>query len=110
MTDYFEAYGMLANTNPEPLVQVARTPSQAVAEKHIVADIVQKLGLQPQHLLLEIGCGPGNLAIPLSFFAREVTAIDHPAVIERCERRYRASGLNWIGGRFPGVDVGSFDR
>jgi ubiquinone/menaquinone biosynthesis C-methylase UbiE len=41
--------------------------------------IVESLGLDPYNRALDLGCGPGTLAIPLSRAAREVVAIDPDA-------------------------------
>src|SRR5690606_15365923 len=74
-------------------------------------DVTAKLRLAPTSRLLEIGCGPGNLMIPLSFAVEHATGIDHPAVIEMAEDRYQAPNVRWIGGEFPSVVLnGTVDR
>ena len=98
---FFDAYGALAGFELDPLVQAGRYRSQAAAEKQIIPDIVEKLRPEPQHDLLEIGCGSGNLAIPLSFLVKSVTGMDHPNVIAKASARLKADNLSWLPGRFP---------
>lgn len=111
MTSAYEQYGKLAELNPPPLVQAARYAVQADAERLVVADIESKLALEPTHSLLEIGCGPGNLLIPLSFRVRRAVGVDHPNVITRARQRYSCENLQWVAGRFPDIALdGPFDR
>jgi trans-aconitate methyltransferase len=111
MTRAYDQYGKLAESEHPPLVQAARYATQEEAERLIVADLERKLELAPSHALLEIGCGPGNLLIPLSFRVKRAVGIDHPNVIARAMKRYSAGNLEWIGGEFPAVDPkGPFDR
>ena len=107
---FFDAYGALADIGVDPTEQAGRLPSQARAERLIVADIARKLALTPDARLLEIGCGPGNLLIPLSFAVANAVGVDHPSIIARARARFEAANLAWIGGAFPSVKVeGPFD-
>lgn len=43
--------------------------------------VLSRLHLDPNHTLLDIGCGPGNLALPLAAKVRQVTAMDFSATM-----------------------------
>ena len=97
----YGAFGALAERGTKPLLQADRLPPQAEAERLIVLDIVAKTGLRPSHRLLDLGCGPGTLSIPLSFFVESVVSMDHPAVVQRAAERFSPDNIEWIGGEFP---------
>ncbi len=53
------------------------------------------LNAQPDWTVLDVGCGPGTLAIPLATKVRGVTAIDFsPAMIELLDGRCRSAGIS----------------
>lgn len=107
----FDAFGDLARRGASPLQQSGRRAVQAEAERLIVADILAKLTPAPTSRLLEIGCGSGNLLIPLAFHAASAVGLDHPAVIERAQARFVDPSVTWIGGAFPETPIdGAFDR
>jgi SAM-dependent methyltransferase len=84
---------------------------QADAERRIVADVETKLRIEPHHSLLEIGCGPGNLLIPLSFKAGRAVGLDHPKVVAQASRRFTDDSVEWVGAEFPDAAIsGPFDR
>lgn len=90
-----------------------RYPFQAQAERRILSDLIRKLDLQPADRLLEIGCGPGNLLIPLSFFVASATGIDNLPAIERMHSRAPgAPNLNGLPGNFLELQPGEacFDK
>lgn len=106
----FEAYGALARRGTSPLRQSGRSPAQAEAERLIVGDILAKLNLGSSSRLLEIGCGSGNLLIPLSFRCSAATGLDHPSVIARARARFDDPAVTWLAGAFPETPVeGVFD-
>lgn len=108
---HFDVYGVLARAERSPTIQAGRYAGQAAAERLILADIEPKLALGPSHSLLEIGCGPGNLLIPLAFRVARATGIDHPEVIARARERCRDASIEFKGGFFPDVAIeGHFDR
>jgi 2-polyprenyl-3-methyl-5-hydroxy-6-metoxy-1,4-benzoquinol methylase len=110
-TRHYEAYGELARVEHLATTQAGRYAGQAIAERLILADIEPKLSLEPHHSLLEIGCGPGNLLIPLSFRVARAHGIDHPDVIARARARFNDPRVTFQGGFFPDVQLsGPFDR
>ena len=60
---------------------------QKKSEQYLLFDIVEKLSLMPKDDLLEIGCGAGNLLIPLSFFVNSAAGVDHPNLLKRLKSR-----------------------
>ena len=84
----FENYARLSKQGVSPTVEAGRYASQAEAERRIVPDVMAKLDLQPDDSVLEIGCGTGNLLIPISFLVDTVTGVDHPDILTRLETRF----------------------
>ena len=76
----FEKYGRMARTGADPTLVAGRYAIQRKAERLIVMDVAAKLEVGPDDRLIEIGCGPGNLLIPLSFMAQSAVGMDHPEV------------------------------
>lgn len=104
----FQQYGVLADTELSLSVKSGRYRVHAENEPHLIRDILGKLDLQPTDRLLEIGCGAGNVLIPLSFMVAQATGIDHPKVVERLNKRFTDKRLRLIGTDFldyrPGAD------
>jgi ubiquinone/menaquinone biosynthesis C-methylase UbiE len=106
----FDAYGKLSRSNVSSVELSGRYQFQEDAMRRIVLDVVDKLQIAPSSRVLDIGCGPGNLLIPLSFLTQEAVGIDHPEVIARNQARFSAANVRWVEGPFQsGMDLGSFD-
>ena len=109
----FENYGRLALEVGDPTVVSGRYAIQRRAERLIVMDVARKLDIGPDDRLLEIGCGPGNLLIPLSFMVQLAVGIDHPNVCTFLRKRFTDSKIETIGCNFldyePAVDE-AFDK
>jgi SAM-dependent methyltransferase len=84
--------------------QAGRYEFQSAAERLILPDVMNKLQIERSDTLLDVGCGPGNLLIPLSFMVAQATGIDSPPVIERLSKRFSDPKIRLIGGLFPDVD------
>lgn len=84
----FENYTKVGQKNAVSNIEVAgRYAFQASAEKAILSDLIQKLSLQSMDRLLDIGCGPGNLLVPLSYWVAQATGIDNETAIARLQAR-----------------------
>ena len=109
----FENYGRLAREIEDPTVVGGRYEIQRRAERLIIKDVMEKLDIGPDDRLLEIGCGPGNLLIPLSFMVRSAAGIDHPNVCEFLKSRFSDPKVHVIGCNFldyePAADE-EFDK
>lgn len=56
---------------------------------------VDTIIVDPQDTVLDIGCGPGRLAVPIARRARQVTALDvAPQMLEVCQYNACQAGLN----------------
>ncbi len=99
----FDAYGELARSDVSATELSGRYGMQAEAERRIVGDVSRKLAIDPRDSLLEIGCGAGNLLIPLSFATRDAVGIDHPDVISRARQYSFGPQIRWVAGQFPAV-------
>jgi len=85
----FENYKHLALlTDVNNTTVSGRYTFQAEAERKILFDLLVKLDLKVSDSLLEIGCGPGNLLVPLSSFCRTSAGIDNEVVLSRLRARF----------------------
>jgi len=76
----------------------------------LIARLVEATGVDRESRVLDLGCGPGTLAIPLAAHAREVVAVDaEPEMIAQL-RRAAPSNVEVVEGRAEDVDErwGSF--
>ena len=73
----FENYAARSRCDVTLTEMAGRHAFQQQEETNIPGDVARKLDLQPEDDLLEIGCGTGNVLIPLSAMVRTATGIDH---------------------------------
>jgi len=107
----FDAYGELSKRDVTLTEKAGRYAFQGEAQQRVLSDVLDKLDLGPACRLLEIGCGPGNLLIPLSFFVKEAVGIDHPDVVTLGRERFRDQRIRWIEGEFPNIEpLAPFNR
>ncbi len=97
MDSYFDAYGERAVQLDNHTQIAGRYAAQRHNEKAIVNDLIKKLALDGHDHLIEIGCGTGNLLIPMSFLVEKATGIDHPNCIEKLTSRSMPENLNLVG-------------
>lgn len=84
----FDNYARLAQLQEADNTEVAgRYTFQSSAERRIIKDVTEKLALDSDDSLLEIGCGPGNLLLPLSYQVARCASIDNHAALERLTAR-----------------------
>jgi ubiquinone/menaquinone biosynthesis C-methylase UbiE len=70
----------------------------------LIARLAAATGLDPGARVLDLGCGPGSLAIPLAAYAGEVVAVDaEPEMIAELERAAPAN-VTAVEGRAEQVD------
>ena len=91
--DTFQKYGCLAVSDLSYIVKSGRYRAQSSAEPVLIRDIIEKLQLSPTDSFLEIGCGVGNLLIPLSFMVSSAMGIDHPNVVLQLKERFSDSKI-----------------
>ncbi len=59
----------------------------------LIAQVAQFSGLEPQHRVLDLGCGPGQLAAAFAPHVREVVAIDpEPEMLQRAQENVASYG------------------
>ncbi|MFO6421845.1 class I SAM-dependent methyltransferase [Motilimonas sp. KMU-193] len=113
MSSYFQAYGERAFSLDNHTQIAGRYGIQQDAEKNIVKDIVAKLDLNACDHLLEIGCGTGNLLIPLSFSVSSCVGIDHQDCLKKFSQRSTIDNIHLLPGDFltlPNSELGSFNK
>ena len=107
----FENYARRTRSTMSYAEISGRYEVQDAAQRHMVADVGQKLALRAEDRLLEIGCSVGNLLIPLSFVVGEATGIDHPDVLALFNARFTDESIRTIPGNFLDVDPsGPYDK
>lgn len=107
----FDNYGRLAKSDHSFTVIAGRYSAQQAAEEKIPLDILSKLDMKTEYNFLDIGCGTGNLLIPLSAHVSEVTGIDHPFLIKLLKQRSKGFRFKGITGNFLDLEIaGHFDR
>jgi len=78
------------------------------------ATIVERLHLQPGMAVLDVGCGPGRLAVPIAQQVGQhgyVVAMDiQPGMLRRAEEKARAANLTNIRFLEAGAGDGKLDR
>jgi|LNFM01.2.fsa_nt_gb cyclopropane fatty-acyl-phospholipid synthase-like methyltransferase len=84
---------------------------QAEAEREIALDVARKLEVRGSDRLLEIGCGVGNILLPLSFMAASATGVDNPEVLKILAERCPRQNITLVPGAFPDVELReTFDK
>ena len=107
----FENYAILANSKLSYTEKAGRYAIQEQSEQLIFPDVIKKLELKATDSFLEIGCGLGNLLLPVSFLSGSVTGIDHPDVLDRLRERIPFHPARLIGGNFLELEVNDkFDK
>ena len=101
----FENFGKMAGMTNDFTVMSGRYKIQEKAEQLVVGEVVEKLEIGSKDTVLDIGCGAGNLTIPLSSAAKEVTGIDHESFRKRIEERYKGKNLKFVAGNFLDTPV-----
>ncbi len=97
----FANFGALARSDTLTDTEVAgRYVVQKSAEKLILADVLSKLAITSEDDVLDIGCGAGLLLTPLAYFARSVTGLDHPDLIDRLRVRFQAPNVTYEAANF----------
>jgi protein-L-isoaspartate O-methyltransferase len=82
-------------------------------ESNRASTIVQQLDLQPAMKVLDLGCGPGRLTIPVAKLLAQgkVVAVDiQPGMLQRAQKKAQAAGLNNIRFLQAGAGGGKLGR
>lgn len=101
----FQNYGLRAQQPVSFTEMSGRYEGQALAERRILMDVMEKLDIGPDDRLLDIGCGTGLLLLPLSFIVERAVGLDHVDVVEVVKGRARSETLELIGGNFLDADL-----
>ena len=84
----FENYARISEIQTVSHTEVAgRYDFQASAQRRIIIDVMTKLELSADDVLLEVGCGPGNLLLPLSHMTARAVGIDNAGSLQRLAAR-----------------------
>jgi 2-polyprenyl-3-methyl-5-hydroxy-6-metoxy-1,4-benzoquinol methylase len=102
----FENFGSLATSDLSWTEMAGRYRFQESMEPRVAEDVAKKLRLSEQDSLLEIGCGAGNLLIPLARLVKTAAGIDHPRLLEKLAQR--CSSVRLIADNF--LDIAPPER
>jgi 2-polyprenyl-3-methyl-5-hydroxy-6-metoxy-1,4-benzoquinol methylase len=110
--DYFDAFGSMPQVTLKPTLLAGRRSALARSERHIALEVANKLALRAADTLLEIGCGAGNLLLPLSKRVRRAVGLDHPNLLAVAQRRVRGrTNITFMPGKWPEVQPnGTFSK
>ncbi|GGK90279.1 methyltransferase [Sphaerisporangium melleum] len=81
--------------------------------EEVIGHIARELSLGARSRVLDLGCGPGTLAIPLSRYAGTVTAVDPSDDMLAEGAREAPAGIRWIrgdSGRLAALPLGRVDH
>jgi 2-polyprenyl-3-methyl-5-hydroxy-6-metoxy-1,4-benzoquinol methylase len=108
----FENFGTAAERADNYTIAASRYLCQMKEERYIIPDIIEKLDITPDDICLDIGCGTGNILIPLAPSVRSITGIDHPKCLQVLKKRAAGRGnINLIPGNFLDIAVKkTFDK
>jgi cyclopropane fatty-acyl-phospholipid synthase-like methyltransferase len=106
----YKNYENVANNTQCDTLMAGRYSVQKEDERRIVPDLFIKLNIKSSDNLLEIGCGTGNLLIPLSFSVDKVVGLDNNSAIQKLLNRTNASNLKGVAGNFLTYDINSLGK
>ena len=89
----YENHGKAALLYSNPTQLSGRYFSQKTDERNILMNIAAKLELVSTDKCLDIGCGVGNILIPMSFLVETITGIDHPNCLNFLKNRYDGENI-----------------
>ena len=101
----YDQYGLRAKLFTDPFMATMRLPKDRHKVPFTLDDITQKLQLEYADRLLDIGCGIGDLTIPLSFRVSDVLGIDHPDCVERLKRRLPEDRIRVLAGDWLTIEL-----
>ncbi len=96
----FENYAARARQKISFTEMAGRHRFQQREESNIPADVARKLELTAEDDLLEIGCGTGNILLPLARLVKTATGLDHAAPLQVLRRRITDQNIVLIEGDF----------
>jgi cyclopropane fatty-acyl-phospholipid synthase-like methyltransferase len=65
--------------------------------------VLERLGIGPQHEVIDFGCGTGAFVVPAARACKKIYAIDiSPSMLDLCERKVKAAGLDNVELRCAG--------
>lgn len=109
MDDPLETFGELAARASDETIIAGRYPFQS--EEAVLRDVDRKLSLSASDSCLDVGCGPGNLLIPISFLVDDCMGVDHPEVLKRLRQRAPEEDIVTKPGDFRSIDFNrNFDK
>jgi 2-polyprenyl-3-methyl-5-hydroxy-6-metoxy-1,4-benzoquinol methylase len=108
----FENYGLKAKQSSSYLQIASRFEFMEESENFIIHDILEKLKLEKKDNIIDIGCGAGNITIPLNSFVSHTTCIDHRYCLDRLNSRLdKSKSFKLIPGNFIDLKIKkTFDK
>lgn len=102
----FDIYGQRASEGSLSSTELSgRYSMQAEGLRRAVLDIHAKLALLSTDRLLDVGCGVGDITIPLSMMVASTSCVDHPKVLERLRNRVPLEPIAYYPGEFSKISI-----
>ena len=92
-------YSDIINDKNSISLETGRYKFQKKEEKKIINEITKILELNKSDKIIDIGCGTGDVVIPLSRKVKSITAVDYPKIIDLLKKRsdkQRVQNMNFI--------------
>jgi ubiquinone/menaquinone biosynthesis C-methylase UbiE len=80
-------YSDIINDKNSISLETGRYKFQKKEEKKIINEITKILELNKSDKIIDIGCGTGDVVIPLSRKVKSITAVDYPKIIDLLKKR-----------------------
>jgi 2-polyprenyl-3-methyl-5-hydroxy-6-metoxy-1,4-benzoquinol methylase len=103
----FEVYGKLAKSIDNEVLSSGRYLNQESYIPTIIEDIINKLNLKNDDILLDIGCGTGIITSKLLNYVSKIYAIDHESIIKKFMKLHphESSQISFISANFLDVEI-----
>ena len=102
----FQYFGKIAQRSDDNYRISGRTKKMANGQEKAIKDIIIKLSLSNNDNLLDIGCGPGNLLMPLSKIVNSATGIDHINCLETLKNTHKINkNISLVPGNFLDIEI-----
>lgn len=102
--NYFETYEKITKNACDATQINGRYASQTYAERFIFKDVIDKLEINAEDTVLDIGCGAGLLTFPIACVCKKIYGIDNKSVIEKLKRGFVPGNVDFCAGDWLDID------
>ncbi len=108
----FENFGYVSGKSKDFTISASRYLHQKQYEQKILSSIMNRLSINKEDEVLDVGCNVGTHIIPLYFFVKEIYGIDHKTCLKVLKKRLpEIPSKNLISGNFLSLKISNkFDK